>query len=63
MLDEIAASGDIEAWIERKLAAGCRLIGFGHRVFHIRDPRADALRARTTAADACSMYAPIISKG
>jgi citrate synthase len=45
MLDEIAASGDVEAWIERKLDAGCRLMGFGHRVFRIRDPRADALRA------------------
>jgi citrate synthase len=43
MLDEIAASGDVDAWIERKLAAGCRLMGFGHRVFRIRDPRADAL--------------------
>jgi citrate synthase len=45
MLDEIAASGDIDGWIERKLAAGGRLMGFGHRVFRIRDPRADVLRA------------------
>ena len=45
MLDEIAASGDIDAWIERKLAAGGRLMGFGHRVFRVRDPRADVLRA------------------
>lgn len=44
MLDEAAASGDIDAWIERKLAAGGRLMGFGHRVFRVRDPRADALR-------------------
>jgi citrate synthase len=44
MLDEIAASGDIEGWIDRKLAAGGRLMGFGHRVFRIRDPRADVLR-------------------
>ncbi len=44
MLDEIAASGDIDGWIERKLAAGERLMGFGHRVFRIRDPRADVLR-------------------
>jgi citrate synthase len=45
MLDEIAASGDIEGWIDRKLASGGRLMGFGHRVFRIRDPRADVLRA------------------
>src|SRR5271163_3514333 len=45
MLDAIAASGDIDGWIERKLAAGERLMGFGHRVFRVRDPRADLLRA------------------
>ena len=45
MLDEIKASGDTDGWIEKKLAAGERLMGFGHRVFRIRDPRADVLRA------------------
>ncbi len=45
MLDEIKASGDIDGWIEKKLASGGRLMGFGHRVFRIRDPRADVLRA------------------
>jgi citrate synthase len=45
MLDEVKASGDIDGWIEKKLAAGGRLMGFGHRVFRIRDPRADVLRA------------------
>jgi citrate synthase len=45
MLDDIKASGDIDAWIEKKLATGGRLMGFGHRVFRIRDPRADVLRA------------------
>jgi citrate synthase len=45
MLDAIAASGDADAFIERRLAAGARLIGFGHRVFRRRDPRADILRA------------------
>jgi len=44
MLDEAAASGDIDVWLERKLASGGRLMGFGHRVFRVRDPRADALR-------------------
>jgi citrate synthase len=45
MLDDIAASGDIDGWLDRKLAAGERLMGFGHRVFRVRDPRADMLRA------------------
>src|SRR5262245_21820241 len=44
MLDEIARSGDIDGWLDRTLASGRRLIGFGHRVFRIRDPRADLLR-------------------
>src|SRR5437762_3208961 len=44
MLDEAAASGDVAAWAERKLAAGERLIGFGHRVFRLGDPRATLLR-------------------
>ena len=49
MLDEIKASGDIDGWIEWRLAAGGRLMGFGHRVFRIRDPRADVLRAAVAA--------------
>ena len=44
MLDAIAASADMDAWLERTLAGGERLIGFGHRVFRRRDPRADILR-------------------
>ena len=48
MLDEAEASGDVAIWAEQKLAAGERLMGFGHRVFKGGDPRAlilgDALR-------------------
>src|SRR2546425_754772 len=44
MLDEAAASGDVAGWAERKLAAGERLMGFGHRVFRLGDPRAEILR-------------------
>jgi len=48
MLDEIAASRDIDAWIAQKLDARERIMGFGHRVFRVRDPRADILRAALT---------------
>jgi len=51
MLDEIAASGDIDQWLDRTLAAGGRLMGFGHRVFRVRDPRADLLRAALQRLD------------
>ena len=44
MLDEAAASGDVAGWAEQKLAAGERLMGFGHRVFRLGDPRAGLLR-------------------
>jgi citrate synthase len=48
MLDEAAASGDIDPWIERKLSSGERLMGFGHRVFRHGDPRAEELRKALT---------------
>jgi citrate synthase len=51
MIDEIEASGDTDGWIERKLAAGGRLMGFGHRIFRHRDPRADLLRAALRRLD------------
>jgi citrate synthase len=51
MLDEIEASGDADGWIERKLDSGGRLMGFGHRVFRHRDPRADLLRAALRKLD------------
>ncbi len=54
MLDDIAASGDIDGWLDRTLAAGGRLMGFGHRVFRIRDPRADLLRAALQQLDPAS---------
>jgi citrate synthase len=44
MLDEAEASGDVAAWAEKKLRGGERLMGFGHRVFRLGDPRATLLR-------------------
>src|SRR5262245_33717805 len=54
MLDEIEAAPDIDQWLDRKLAAGYRLMGFGHRVFRRRDPRADILRAALQRLDPTS---------
>lgn len=45
MLDAIGTVENIEPWLERALASGTRLMGFGHRVWRGRDPRADALKA------------------
>lgn len=44
MLDEIAAQGDAHAWLRDRIARGERLMGFGHRIYRVRDPRADALK-------------------
>jgi citrate synthase len=44
MLDEVAASGDADAWVRDALDSGERLMGFGHRVYRAEDPRARVLR-------------------
>ncbi len=43
MLREALKEGDVGAWVERKLARGERIMGFGHRVYKAYDPRARVL--------------------
>lgn len=43
MLKDIKSAGRAEAWVRNELAAGRRIMGFGHRVYKVRDPRADVL--------------------
>jgi citrate synthase len=43
MVLEIGQADRAEAVIRRKLERGERLMGFGHRVYRVRDPRADVL--------------------
>ncbi|WFP64473.1 citrate synthase/methylcitrate synthase [Mesorhizobium sp. WSM4904] len=45
MLDAIEASGDAAAWLRDEIARGGRIMGFGHRIYRVRDPRADVLKA------------------
>jgi citrate synthase len=44
MLDAIATPDRIAGWIDEALARGERLMGFGHRIYKVRDPRADVLK-------------------
>lgn len=44
MIDAAEAQADLEGWLEARLRAGDRLMGFGHRVFQGNDPRAEAMR-------------------
>ena len=44
MLDAIGSRERIQPWVDSALARGERLMGFGHRVYRVRDPRADVLK-------------------
>jgi citrate synthase len=52
MLDEIGEPANARTWIEAALGRGDRLMGFGHRVYKVRDPRADALKQAVRWLDA-----------
>jgi citrate synthase len=43
MLDAVGSPDRAEPWIESELAAGRRIMGMGHRIYRVRDPRAAVL--------------------
>jgi len=43
MLVDIGTADHAEAWLKKELAADRRIMGFGHRVYKVRDPRAEVL--------------------
>ncbi|MES0812388.1 citrate synthase/methylcitrate synthase [Roseibium sp. SCPC15] len=45
MIDAIGAPENAEDWITATLARKERLMGFGHRIYRTRDPRADVLKS------------------
>ncbi|MEO5988801.1 MAG: citrate synthase/methylcitrate synthase [Candidatus Eisenbacteria bacterium] len=49
MLLDIKTVENAEPWVRNELAAGRRIMGFGHRVYKVRDPRAEVLS--TTAEE------------
>ncbi|MCO4851494.1 citrate synthase CitA [Bacillus vallismortis] len=46
MLEDIREKEHAEAYLKEKLENGERLMGFGHRVYKTKDPRAEALRQK-----------------
>ena len=58
MLDAIGPPSNARTWIEAALDRGDRLMGFGHRVYRVRDPRADALKAAVRRLDLASSARP-----
>jgi citrate synthase len=45
MLREIGTPDKTDAYIRAEMAAGRRIMGFGHRIYKVRDPRAALLSA------------------
>jgi citrate synthase len=43
MLMDIRTAQNAEDWVRRELTAGRRIMGFGHRIYKVRDPRAVGL--------------------
>ena len=58
MLDAIGEPANARAWIESALDHGERLMGFGHRIYRVRDPRADALKRAVRALAARARQRP-----
>jgi citrate synthase len=58
MLDAIDTADKARPWLEAALARGDRLMGFGHRIYRVRDPRADALKAALALLPAGTHEAP-----
>lgn len=58
MLDAIGTPGHARAWLEQALDSGERLMGFGHRIYKVRDPRADALKGAVRRLTQGSNVAP-----
>jgi citrate synthase len=44
MLDEIGSRDKVTAWLEDAVATRKKIMGFGHRVYKVKDPRASVLQ-------------------
>lgn len=45
MLDEVGEPANANEWVRQRLTRGERIMGMGHRVYRVRDPRGTALEA------------------
>lgn len=48
-LEDIGSVDRVEEWVDARLAAKERIMGFGHRVYKVEDPRARHLKAHAEA--------------
>ena len=45
MLDAIGPAENAECWLDAAVMRGDRLMGFGHRIYRVQDPRSDVVKA------------------
>ncbi len=55
MLDAIKTPENSEKWLEDEIAAKRRIMGMGHRVYRVRDPRAAVLEAACAKLEAAGV--------
>jgi citrate synthase len=58
MLDAIGEPAHAATWIAARLAAGERIMGMGHRVYRVRDPRAAVLERAVERLEAAGVHSP-----
>ena len=66
MLDEIGDASRAEAWFDDAFFRNVTLMGFGHRIYKVRDPRADVLKeavAKLPETSGRLAYASEVEKG
>ncbi len=56
MLEAVATPERAEAWLGAELAAGRRIMGMGHRIYRVRDPRAAVLEAAVERLESAGVH-------
>jgi citrate synthase len=57
MLDAIGHPERARGWLEQEMTAGRRIMGMGHRIYRVRDPRAAALERATSILEGTGVAA------
>ena len=58
MLEAVGTPDRAEVWLAAELAAGRRIMGMGHRVYRVRDPRAAVLESAVERLESAGMRSP-----
>jgi citrate synthase len=61
MLDAVGHPARAREWLEAELAAGRRIMGMGHRIYRVRDPRAASLERATSTFERSGVAADRLS--